>query len=151
MLHQQILNHWVQAWGLALVSLICTCILGKVLSLPQGPIFSRLRVLQDFLHSSVVKNLPAKAGDTGLVPGPGMFHRPQSNWARGPRGIFHRPQSNWAQVLQLLRPVCLESVLCKKKPLQWEAHILKLQRSPCLQQLEKAPTQHWRPSTAKNR
>ena len=29
--------------------------------------------------STVEKNLPANAGDTGLIPGPGRFHMPRSN------------------------------------------------------------------------
>ena len=29
--------------------------------------------------------LPANPGDTGLIPGPGKFHRPLSNWARVPQ------------------------------------------------------------------
>ena len=33
----------------------------------------------DFPVGTVVKNPPAKAGDTGLSPGPGRFHMPQSN------------------------------------------------------------------------
>ena len=32
-----------------------------------------------FPGGSVVKNLPASAGDTGLVPGPGRSHVPRSN------------------------------------------------------------------------
>ena len=32
-----------------------------------------------FLGGSVVKNPPAKTRDTGLIPGPGRFHMPQSN------------------------------------------------------------------------
>ena len=28
---------------------------------------------------SVVKSLPANAGDTGLIPGPGRFHMPWNN------------------------------------------------------------------------
>ena len=32
-----------------------------------------------FPGSSVVKNLPANAGDTGPIPDPGRFHMPQSN------------------------------------------------------------------------
>ena len=31
---------------------------------------------------SVVKNLPANAGDTGLIRGPGRSHMVQSSWAR---------------------------------------------------------------------
>ena len=32
-----------------------------------------------FLGGSVVKNSPAKAGDTGLIPGPGRSHISWSN------------------------------------------------------------------------
>ena len=34
---------------------------------------------QDFPGGAVVKNLPAKAGDTGSSPGPERSHRPRSN------------------------------------------------------------------------
>ena len=34
---------------------------------------------EDFPGGAVVKNLPANAGDTGLSPGPGRSHMPQSN------------------------------------------------------------------------
>ena len=34
---------------------------------------------QDFPGGTVVKNLPANAGDTGSIPGPGRSHMPQSN------------------------------------------------------------------------
>ena len=33
----------------------------------------------DFLAGSVVKNLPANAGDLSLTPAPGGFHMPCSN------------------------------------------------------------------------
>ena len=33
----------------------------------------------DFHGGSVVKNLPANAGDTGLIPDPGRFHMLRSN------------------------------------------------------------------------
>ena len=46
------------------------------------------------------KNLPANAGDVGLVPGSQRFHT---------------SRSNQAHVLQLLKPVCLEPVLCNKR------------------------------------
>ena len=35
--------------------------------------------LWDFPGGTVVKNLPANAGDMGLIPGPGRSHMPQSN------------------------------------------------------------------------
>ena len=34
--------------------------------------------LQDFPGGPVVKNLPANAGDTGLIPGMGRSHMPRS-------------------------------------------------------------------------
>jgi len=45
-------------------------------------------------------NLPANAGDMGSNPGPGRPHTPQGNYA-------HEPQ--------LLKPTCLESMLCNKR------------------------------------
>ena len=33
----------------------------------------------DFPGGAVLKNLPANAGDTGLIPGLGRSHMPQSN------------------------------------------------------------------------
>ena len=35
--------------------------------------------MEGFPGAAVVKNLPANAGDTGLSPGPGRSHMPQSN------------------------------------------------------------------------
>ena len=36
-------------------------------------------VSRDFPGGAVVKNPPAKAGDTGSIPGPGRSHSLQSN------------------------------------------------------------------------
>ena len=36
-------------------------------------------VIRAFPGGSVVKNLPANAGDTGSSPGPGRSHMPRSN------------------------------------------------------------------------
>ena len=38
-----------------------------------------------FPGGSEVKNLPAHAGDTGLIPDLGRFHRPGSNSAHAPQ------------------------------------------------------------------
>ena len=38
-----------------------------------------------FPGGTVVKNLPANAGDTGSSPGLGRSHMPRSNWAREPQ------------------------------------------------------------------
>ena len=35
--------------------------------------------VKGFPGGAVVKNLPAGAGDTGSIPGPGRFHMPRSN------------------------------------------------------------------------
>ena len=40
---------------------------------------------QGFPGGSVVKNLPASAGDMSSIPGPGRSHRPQGNKARVPQ------------------------------------------------------------------
>lgn len=64
----------------------------QVLGLPAGP---------------VVGNLPANAGNAGLIPVPGGFHMLWGNWARAP---------------QLLKPTCSEvHVLQLEKQLQQEA------------------------------
>ena len=43
------------------------------------------RVVLGFPGGSVVKSLPAKAGDLGLIPGLGRSHVPQSNEICKPR------------------------------------------------------------------
>ena len=53
-----------------------------------------------FPGGSVVKNLPANAGDKHLIPDLGGFHVPQGNWAR---------------VTQLLSPCALEPMLCNRE------------------------------------
>ena len=39
----------------------------------------KLKACGDFPGGAVVKNLPANARDTGLIPGPGRSHMLQSN------------------------------------------------------------------------
>ena len=36
-------------------------------------------MIENFPGGAVVKNPPAKAGDTGLIPRPGRLHMPLSN------------------------------------------------------------------------
>ena len=50
-----------------------------------------------FPGGPVVENLPANAGDTVSIPGPGRFHMP--------------PQGNEAGAPQLLKPIHLEPAL----------------------------------------
>ena len=40
---------------------------------------------QDFHGGTVDGSLPANPGDIGLIPGPGNFHMPLSNWACVPQ------------------------------------------------------------------
>ena len=92
----------------------------------------------NFPDGPVVKNLPANAGDASLIPGLGRLRVLRGNWAHAP---------------QLLRPECLQPMLCNKKRHCSEKPALQLESSyppPPSQQLEKACIQKRRPSTAKN-
>ena len=53
-----------------------------------------------FPGGAVVKNPPASAGDAGSSPGLGRSHMLRSDQARVPK---------------LLKPTCLEAVLCSKR------------------------------------
>ena len=57
--------------------------------------------IEGFPGGSLVKNLPANAGDTGLSPCPGRSHMPWSNEARAPQLLSLRSR---AREPQLLRP-----------------------------------------------
>ena len=97
---------------------------------------SRRVTWSGFPGSSVVKNLPANAGDTGSIPGQGGSHMPSSNEARVPQ-LLSRCSRAWE--LQLLKPRKLEPMLgnrrshCNEKP----AHHNWRVASPTLLQLEK--------------
>ena len=62
--------------------------------------------LRNFPGGSVVKNPPANAGDTDLIPGPGRSHMGQSNWALAPQLLKHVHPTACAQQ--------------QEKPLQWD-------------------------------
>ena len=63
--------------------------------------------LRDFPGHLVVKNLPAHARDTDLMPGLGGSHL-----LRGPEHVSH---NYWAHELQLLKPEYPEPVFCNKR------------------------------------
>ena len=70
----------------------------------------------------MVKHLPANAGDTGSIPGPGRSHMPRSNWAPAPQLLSLRSRAREPQPLtvevseaQLLKPARLEPMLCNKR------------------------------------
>ena len=87
--------------------------------------------LGGFPGSSVVKNLPANAGDTGSIPDLGRSHMPQSNKACAPQPL---------SLCSRARP------LQQERPPQWEALEPQLRSSPHSPQLETAcaatKTQH---------
>ena len=56
----------------------------------------------------------------------------------------------WSHVPQLLKPVCLEPMLCNEMPRQWEACAPQQRAAPACRQREKARAQQ-RPNTAKNK
>ena len=79
-----------------------------------------------FPGGAVVKNPPANAGDTGLSPGPGRSHMPQSNKTHAPQQLSLHSRT---QKPQLLSPCATTTEACaprahallQEKPLQWEA------------------------------
>ena len=87
---------------------------------------------QGFPGGPMVKNLPATAGDPGLICGLGSSHMPQSN-------MHHAPQ--------LLKPKCPSACAPQEKPPQWGACAPRLESRPCSPHLEESPhaatkTQH---------
>ena len=69
---------------------------------------------EGFPGDTVVKNLPANAGDTGSSPGPGRSHMPRSNWTREPQLL-----SPHAATTEAHEPRA--HALQQEKPPQWEA------------------------------
>ena len=43
--------------------------------------------MRDFPDGPVAENLPANAGNRGLIPGLGGFHMPWGNWAHVPQPL----------------------------------------------------------------
>ena len=59
--------------------------------------FLKTRILWGFPGGTVVKNLPANAGDTGSSPDPGKSHIPRSNKARAPQLLSLRSRTRAPQ------------------------------------------------------
>ena len=77
-----------------------------------------------------------QCGDSGLI------HR---------FGRFHMPRRSWACIPQLLKPWCLESMLCNKRSHTMRSPWIARKSSPCSLQLERAQEHQWRPSETKNK
>ena len=88
-----------------------------------------------FPGGPVVRNPPANAGDTYLIPDPRRFHPPRSSYARAPQPLS---LCSRAQELQLLSSPTATAEACKPlspcsatgKPLQWQAHASQLESNP---------------------
>ena len=104
------------------------------------------RVVLGFPGGSVVKSLPAKAGDLGLIPGLGRSHMPQSSWAHAPKTTVcsgareRQPLHPRVQLLNSTHPHPAAWASCRERSRWWEAHAPQLERSPPHSlQLEKSP------------
>ena len=62
--------------------------------------FYKIRIW-GFPSGTVVKNLPAIAGDTGSSPGPGRSHMLRSNKARAPQLLSLRSRASEPQLLSM--------------------------------------------------
>ena len=99
--------------------------------------------MMGFPGDSVVKNLPASAGDTDLIPGIGRFHchgatKPMHH---NSRACALEPESHnyWAHMLRLLKPKHHRAhALQQEKPLVWDTCTPQLENSPHSLQLEKS-------------
>ena len=90
-------------------------------------------------------DLPANAGNTGLVLGLGGFCT--TSWGNWAHPVQLLSLHSRACKLQLLKP---EVAPQQEKPLQPEARKPQIERSPGSPQLEKVGKEQWRPSAAKN-
>ena len=81
---------------------------------------------KDFLGGTLVKNLPANAGDMGSIPGPGKSHQPWSNKARVPQLLSLHSRAPEPQLLSPWATTTEAHSLrahapWQEKPPQWEA------------------------------
>jgi len=108
----------------------------------------KILLFLDFPGGTVDRNPPANAGDTGLIPCPRRFHMLWSSWVcvlqlLSPRARACKPQ--------LLKLVCLKSVLHHKRSYHSEKSAPLSDNRPHSLKLEKACVHQWRLSTTKNR
>ena len=106
----------------------------------QGPSTAKKKqthniILRNFPGGLVVKNLPANAGDVGLIPGLGRTHMQWSNLA-------HAPQ---------LLSVTTQSLSSTRAATTMRSPHTTMKTHPCSLQLNKATVWQLRPSIAKNK
>ena len=88
-----------------------------------------------FPGGTVVKNLPANAGDKGSSPGPGSSHMPRNNEACAPQLLSLRSRAQKPQLLSPRAPTTearapRARAPQQEKPPQWEAHALQRRVAP---------------------
>ena len=107
---------------------------------------------RDFPGGTVVKNLPANAGDAGSNPGPGRSHMLRNNKARAPQLLRLCSRAYEPQLLSP-RATTTEAHMPRACALQREATAVHTvtKSSPRSPQLEKALAQQRRPNAAKNK
>ena len=91
----------------------------------------------DFSGGTVGKNLPAKGGNMGSIPGLGRFHMTWSNHACVPQLLS--PNSR-VRELQLLKPTCVKPLLCNEKATTMRSLSIVMKSSPYSPPLEKDHT-----------
>ena len=89
-----------------------------------------------FSGGSVVKNLPANAGDMCLIPDPGRSHVLQSSSDCAPQLLSLCSRAWEPQLLKPSHP--WTHALQQEKPPQWAACASQLESSSCLSQREKS-------------
>ena len=68
-------------------------------------------IIGDFSDGPVVKNLPASAGNMGLIPGPGGSHMPQGNWTHASQLLRLRSATREATAIRSLHTTVQQRVL----------------------------------------
>ena len=100
----------------------------------------------DFLGGAVDKNPSANAGDTGLTPSPGRFHRSRSNQVRASHLL-----NKGASTTNPVKPENLQACTPKQdKPSHDKVCTTQLENSLHLPNKRKAWAKQQKPSTVKN-
>ena len=102
---------------------------------------------EGFPDGSVVKNLPANAGDMDSIPGLGQSHMPQAQLSPFATTIEPVLESLGTSTTEPTDPrACVPQ---NERSQQWEAHTLQLESSSHSLQLEKSPHSNENPAQPK--
>ena len=97
--------------------------------------------IQGFPGGSVVRNLPANAGDSGSIPDLRRSCMLRGSWICA---LEPGNRNYWAHMPHLLKPTFPRAcALQQVKLLQWEACSLQPESSTHSPQLEKSPSSRW--------